>query len=128
MNTVTAMEALRINSVVKRAKQGISQSDLAQRAHVARQTVSKIESGYGNVTVDVLEKLAKVFACSVAELFEYDETPADDAEIERRAKAPRSEFVDAEVLFAAIDEANHFRYSRAGRPRTVARTASRRGR
>ncbi len=53
---MTAMEALRRNVVYKRAEHRISQIDLAQRASVARQTISKIESGNGNVTVDILEK------------------------------------------------------------------------
>ncbi len=125
---MNAMEALRRNVVFKRAEHQISQSDLAEKASVARQTVSKIESGDGNVTVQVLEKIAAVLRCSVSGLFESRSGPADDAELVRRASAPASEFVDAHALLDAIDEANEVRYSRAGRPKTVERTFSSRGR
>jgi transcriptional regulator with XRE-family HTH domain len=121
---MNAMEALRRNVVFKRAEHNISQSDLAQRASIARATVSKIESGNGNVTVDVLEKIATVLGCGVDELFAPRSLRVGNAELARRAKAPRSEFVDARVLLDAIDEANEVRYSRAGRPRTVARGVS----
>lgn len=116
---MTAMEALRLNVVYKRAEHGLSQGELAQRASVARQTVSKIESGQGNVTVDILEKIATVLGCGVDQLFEPRCVRVDDAELERRANAPRSDFVNAEALLDAIDEANEVRYSRAGRPRAV---------
>jgi transcriptional regulator with XRE-family HTH domain len=116
---VNAMEALRRNVVLKRAEHQVSQSDLAEKASVARQTVSKIESGDGNVTVQVLEKIASVLGCTVSGLFEPRSGPPDDAELARRANAPVNEFVDAHALLNAIDEANEVRYSRAGRPKTV---------
>lgn len=116
-----AMEVLRRNVVLKRAQRGLSQVELAKRASVARQTISKVESGEGDVTVGVLEKLARVLRCDVRDLFECRTTAADDAELQRRAKAPASDFVDAGALLDAIDEANEVRYSRAGRPKTVAR-------
>src|SRR5258708_19597 len=115
----TAMEALRLNVVYKRAEHRISQSDLAHRSHIARQTLYKIESGQGNVTVEVLEKIATVLGCGVDELFEPRRLNVDDAELARRANAPQSEFVNAYDLLDAIDEANKVRYSRAGRPRSV---------
>lgn len=118
---MNAMEALRRNVVFKRAEHGISQSDLAHRASVARQTISKIESGQGDVTVKVLEKIATVLGCGVDELFEPRCLRVDDAELERRANAPRSDFVNARQLLEAIDEANEVRYSRAGRPKAVDR-------
>jgi transcriptional regulator with XRE-family HTH domain len=125
---LNAMEALRRNVVLKRAEHQISQSDLAEKASVARQTVSKIESGEGTVTVQVLEKIAAVFGCDVSELFEARSGPADDVELARRANAPASEFVDAHALLDAIDEANEVRYSRAGRPRALENTVSSRRR
>jgi transcriptional regulator with XRE-family HTH domain len=117
----SALDALRGNIVFRRAERGLSQSELAKRANVARQTISKVESGDGNVTIAVLEKIAAVLGCSVKDLFESSFSPVDDAELERRAKAPASEFVNARRLLAAIDEANEVRYSRAGRPKAVGR-------
>jgi transcriptional regulator with XRE-family HTH domain len=125
---VNAMEALRRNVVLKRAEHQISQSDLAEKAGVARQTVSKIESGDGNVTVQVIEKIASVLGCAFSELFVPRSGPADDAELERRANAPASEFVHAHALLDAIDEANEVRYSRAGRPKALGRSVSSHGR
>jgi transcriptional regulator with XRE-family HTH domain len=124
---MTAMEALRRNVVYKRAEHRISQTDLAERARVARQTISKIESGKtnGNVTVEVLEKIALVLGCDVSELFDPRCIRIDDNELERRANAASSEFVNAHDLLDAIDEANEVRYSRAGRPKAVgSRSAS----
>ena len=125
---MNAMEALRRNVVLKRAEHRISQSGLAEKANVARQTISKIESGDGNVTIQVLEKIASVLGCTVPELFEPRSGPADDAELARRANAPANEFVDAHALLDAIDEANEVRYSRAGRPKAVGSSVSSRGR
>ncbi|HEX5275191.1 MAG TPA: helix-turn-helix domain-containing protein [Candidatus Rubrimentiphilum sp.] len=123
-----AMEALQRNVVYRRAENRISQADLADKARVARQTISKIESGEGNVTVQVLERIAAVLGCGVEELFKPRSGPADDAELERRANAPASEFIDARALLDAIDEANEVRYSRAGRPRALENTVSSRSR
>ncbi|HEY9180759.1 MAG TPA: helix-turn-helix domain-containing protein [Candidatus Baltobacteraceae bacterium] len=121
------MDVLRRNVVFKRAQRGLSQVELAKRASVARQTISKVESGEGDVTVGVLEKLARVLRCEVRELFECRSAAADDIELERRAKAAASDFVNADRLLDAIDEANEIRYSHAGRPKAVGRrTASRR--
>jgi transcriptional regulator with XRE-family HTH domain len=125
---MNAMEALRRNVVYKRAEHGFSQGDLADRASVARQTISKIESGHGNVTVEVLEKIATVLGCGVDQLFEPRCVRVDDAELERRANAPRSEFVNAYDVLDAIDEANEVRYSRAGRPKKVDRRVPSRSR
>lgn len=124
---MTAMEALQRNVVYKRAEHRLSQSDLAERASVARQTISKIESGHGNVTVEVLEKIATVLGCGIDELFDQRIRRVDDAELERRAGAPRSDFVNADAVLDAIEEANEVRYSRAGRPKSVDRRTSSRG-
>jgi putative transcriptional regulator len=121
---MNAMEVLRRNVVFKRAEHGYSQAVLASRASVTRQTISKIESGHGTVTVQILEKIAKVLGCGIDELFAPRCLRADDAELERRANSPQSDFVDARTLLGAIDEANEVRYSRAGRPKTMDRKAS----
>lgn len=128
MHATTAMEALRQNVVYRRAEHGISQVVLAHRASVARATISGIESGQGNPTVAMLEKIARVLGCGVNELFEPRCVRVDDAELDRRANAPASEFIDATALLDAIDEANEVRYSRAGRPRSVGGKSPPRGR
>jgi transcriptional regulator with XRE-family HTH domain len=118
----SAMEVLRRNVVYKRAQHGFSQSVLAERAKVARQTVSKIESGSGGrtVTVEVLEKIAIVLGCRVDQLFDPCCVHVDASELQRRANAPNGDFIDGFALLNAIDEANHeIRYSPAGRRKAV---------
>ncbi len=117
----SAMELLSTNVVVLRAQRRLSQAELAKHAGIARQTISKIEGGIGNVRVDILAKLAAALACSLADLFEPMPPSADDAEIRRRMHAPASEFVDADILMSALDEADRSRprYSHAGRPRSM---------
>ena len=41
-----------------REKKGLSQEELARKAHVNRTTLSKIESGVRNATISTLDKLA----------------------------------------------------------------------
>ncbi|HEY0396533.1 MAG TPA: helix-turn-helix transcriptional regulator [Candidatus Elarobacter sp.] len=116
-----ALEALRVNVVVGRARCRLSQSQLAERAGVSRPTISRIERGSGDVGVDVVQRIADALDVSVAQLFEptTDEL-VDDDELVRRAATPADQFIDADALFDAIDEAAGRpirRYSRAGRPR-----------
>jgi transcriptional regulator with XRE-family HTH domain len=66
----SAMDVLRRNVVRRRTRHGLSQTELAEQARISRQTLSKIESGDGNVTVSVLERVAVVLGCEVKDLFE----------------------------------------------------------
>lgn len=118
-------EVLSRNVVYGRAKRRISQYELARRAKVARATISGIEMGTANPTVLVLEKIARVLHCRVEELFAARPVRVDDAELQRRANAPRTEFVNARALLDAIDEANEVRYSPAGRRKTMDRRVPR---
>lgn len=113
---MTATQALRRNIVSKRAELHLSQEALAVKAHVSRATVSKIEQGNANVTLANLEKIATELGCRLDELFAPRYIRVDDEELERRANAPDSDFVDARALENAIEEANKARrYSNAGR-------------
>lgn len=116
-----ALEDLRVNLIVQRARAGLSQQELAERSGVGRNTISRIERGTDDVGVDVVSKLALALGTSVAGLFAQRagfDSPDDD-EISRRAEASDDEFIDAETLLDAVDEAAGAeipRYSRAGRP------------
>lgn len=116
-----ALEALRVNVIVSRARARLSQEALADRAGVSRPTISRIERGaIDDVGVDVVQRLAGALGTTVAELFVFpNRDEEDDAELARRAAAPDDEFVDADVFLDALDEAAGRpieRYSRAGRP------------
>lgn len=121
----SAMEALRVNLIVGRAREKISQAELAEMASVSRPTISRIERGTTHVSVDVVQRLADALDTSVSELFlSKGEDRPDEAELIRRASAPRSEFIEADALMAASNEAAGFpfqRYSKAGRPPMVRR-------
>lgn len=58
---------------VQRAKLNINQGELGQLADVSRQTISLIERGDYNPSITLVLKLAKIFNCSVEELFTYVE-------------------------------------------------------
>lgn len=116
-----ALEALRANVIVGRARARLSQDQLAERAGVSRPTISRIERATADVGVDVVQRIADALGVTVAELFvPLSATAVDDDELARRAAAGDDEFVDAEALLDAVDEAAGRpieRYSRAGRPR-----------
>jgi transcriptional regulator with XRE-family HTH domain len=124
----SAMETLRVNLIVARARAKLSQVELAEMALVSRPTISRIERGTTHISVDVVQRLADALGTSVSELFlSCGVDRPDEAELIRRASAPRSEFIEAGALMAAFDEAaGHAiqRYSKAGRP-ALARRSSR---
>ena len=111
---------LRAHLISERAQSRLSQADLADRAGVSRYTIVRLESGdYANPGLELLGKIAGALGVGVHDLLAPIELDVpSDAELERRAAAPRSEFVDAGVLLAAIDEADdRRRYSNRGRRR-----------
>jgi transcriptional regulator with XRE-family HTH domain len=110
--------------VVARARKGLSQAELAERAGISRDTLSRIERGEADPTLNVLSRLADALSVDVAELLARDrgDALADDDELVRRAADIRAGNVDARTLLVAIDDAaGHApeRYSRAGRPRVA---------
>ncbi|GAC1548101.1 MAG: hypothetical protein NVS2B17_32660 [Candidatus Velthaea sp.] len=117
----SAMEILRANVTVGRARAGFSQEDLAQRSKVGRATISRIERGSArDVGVETLERIAIALGVAIADLFVPSrDDRVDDDELAARAASNDSEFIDARTLLAAVDQAAGRpaeRYSRAGRP------------
>ena len=118
-----AMEALRANLIVGRARARLSQEQLAHRSGVSRPTISRIERGIADdVGIQTVQRLADALGLRLVDMLALtDHGSVDDGELARRAAASDDESVDADALFAAIDEAERpaalERYSRAGRPR-----------
>jgi len=113
-----AAEVLRANLIIERARSRISQQQLAERSGVSRPTISRIERAAGDVTLDVIERLARALHVPVHALFTPPpQGPTSRAEIERRATAPDSEFVDADAFDAALDEAEGRTSRRSSRTR-----------
>lgn len=56
---------------INRERQQMTQSELAQRVGVSRQTISSIEKGRYNPSLLLAYQLAQVFHCSIEELFDF---------------------------------------------------------
>jgi transcriptional regulator with XRE-family HTH domain len=110
-----ARDALRLNVVFLRAQKRLSQIALAKRAGISRTIISAVENGEGNITLDVLEKIASAFETGVADLLTEQVKPgASDDDIARRAQDGPEAYVDADDFLAALDE-RAGRYSKRGR-------------
>ena len=57
---------------VERARQGLTQSDLAEKVGVTRLTIHSIETGKFNPSVILALKIAGCFGTKVEELFELE--------------------------------------------------------
>lgn len=115
-----ALEALRVNVIIGRARAHLSQEQLAERAGVSRPTISRIERAAADVGIEVVQRIADALGVAVSELFvAVGEDRLDDGEIAARLDTGDDEFLDARAVLEAVDEAagrEIERYSRAGRP------------
>jgi transcriptional regulator with XRE-family HTH domain len=66
---------------------GLTLSALAEQAGVAKSTVSLIERGQGNPSIDTVWALARALGVPFASLF-HDEAPSDDVSVVREGDAP----------------------------------------
>lgn len=56
-----------------RKEKGISQAELAELVGVRRETVGKLENGMYNPSLKLAMDIAKVFGCTVEELFIFSD-------------------------------------------------------
>jgi transcriptional regulator with XRE-family HTH domain len=66
---ISAATDVAANLRTLRARQGLSMGQLATRAGMSKGTLSKLESGLGNPTLDTLAALASALSVPLAELF-----------------------------------------------------------
>ena len=103
---LSTREKIGANLIMARAQARLTQAQLARAAGVTRQTVSDIERGATNATVDVLDQLARVLKIPIGQLFSSAVSGlVDDDEIARRRALPRAERIHARSLHLAIEEA-----------------------
>jgi transcriptional regulator with XRE-family HTH domain len=103
--SASASEILSANLIVARAKAGLTQAQLADASGVARQTISGLERGTANISVTNLERIANALDIPIDRLFTPPFTGVvDGAEIARRRALPRTEYIGARQLHAAIKE------------------------
>lgn len=62
---------------IYRAKHDLTQAELADRVGVSRQTITAIETGKYDPSLELALKLARCFGCQVEELFRPDHSTAD---------------------------------------------------
>ncbi|MXR51293.1 helix-turn-helix domain-containing protein [Halovenus sp. WSH3] len=60
------------NLKVWRAKQDVTQAELAEAVDVSRQTINAIERGRYDPSLSLAFELADYFDCSVEDIFTYD--------------------------------------------------------
>jgi transcriptional regulator with XRE-family HTH domain len=67
----------RLGAAIRRLRiaNGISQEALARKAKLHRTTMSEIERGVSNVSIDVGERIAKALGVRLSELFAEAERP-----------------------------------------------------
>ncbi len=53
-----------------RARQNLTQDDLAKKVHVTRQTIIAIENEKYNPSLELAFNLSKTFSCKIEDLFE----------------------------------------------------------
>jgi len=114
-------ELLAANLIFERARARFSQAALAEASGLTRQTISEIERGVANPTLDVMWRITTALGIPIARLFiEVNYGPVDDDELERRRATAREDSVNARDYLAALEEVDGRaapRYSGAGRPR-----------
>ena len=59
---------------VERARNNLTQAQLAEKVHVSRQTINAIELGKYNLSIILALKIAYVFGKSVEEVFELEDS------------------------------------------------------
>jgi len=56
-----------------RKEKGLKQDELAEILEVSRQTVSSLENGKYNPSILLAFKIARVFQCTIEDIFIYEE-------------------------------------------------------
>ena len=59
----------------RREERGMTQGDLARAAGVTRQTIISLERGRYNPSLELAFRLARLFSCSIEDLFIEEEKP-----------------------------------------------------
>lgn len=67
-----------------RKKAGLTQDELAQLAGISQPAISQIENDTRPLTVDWMRTLARIFACSTADILGEEDNPLRPTEDEQR--------------------------------------------
>lgn len=69
---------------ILRKERGLKQDELADLLEVSRQTISSLENGKYNPSILLAFKIAKVFQCSIEDIFIYEEEMENGKENETK--------------------------------------------
>lgn len=61
------------NLKVWRAKEDLTQKELAEKVEVTRQTINSIERGKYDPSLELAFKLAELFECKIEDIFDFQE-------------------------------------------------------
>lgn len=61
----------------KRIEFNMTQDDLSEKLDVSRQTIISLEKGRYNPSINLAFKLARLFSCTIEDLFVYEEEEND---------------------------------------------------
>lgn len=61
-----------------RSRLNMTQEQLADRLGVSRQTVISVENGRYNPSLTLAYKMARVFSCSIEDIFDFSEVETDE--------------------------------------------------
>ena len=68
---------------MRRSAMKLSQEKLGEQAGLSMASISELERGIGNPTLETLQGLAKVFNISVMELIDYESALADSKQVKK---------------------------------------------
>ena len=68
---------------VFRAMHEITQEELAEKIHVTRRTITSIERGKYNPSIEVAYKIARTFNVTIEEVFCFDEDSGETSETDQ---------------------------------------------
>lgn len=83
-NSDVMRRSMKTNIREIRESLGMTQIDLAAAADLPQSTISKVESGGGNPTVETLDKIARALNTPIPRLFSADADPTPLAELVRK--------------------------------------------
>lgn len=77
-----------------RLGQGMTQIDLATAAGISLAYVGRLEAGAASCTIDILEKIAKALAVTVADLLPATDPPDTTAQLRERVRSLSDRLVE----------------------------------
>ena len=85
----------------RRTLMKLSQEKLGEQAGLSMASISELERGIGNPTLETLQGLAKVFNISVMELIDYESSLADSKKV-RKIICESIEHLDVKQLQSVL--------------------------